>query len=119
MGKGSQKNYLYAVFIVAQFLMQIHLLNMLIAYMGETFSANNEVKEQIKTKDHLSFIMDNWYLKEVSLGNIKNIKYIIAAIPVSDSSDEDDTFASIEKDLEEMRLQIKKLAIEQTKRAIS
>jgi hypothetical protein len=92
---------------------------MLIAYMGETFGANNEVKDKIKIKDHLSFIMDNWYLKEISLGNIKNIKYIIAAIPVSDSNDEEDAFANVERDLENMKLQIKKLAIEQTKRAIS
>lgn len=92
---------------------------MLIAYMGETFGANNEVKEQIKIKDHLSFIMDNWYLKEVSLGNIKNIKYIIAAIPVSDSSEDEDNLAVVQNDLEAMKLQIKKLAIEQTKRAIS
>lgn len=55
---------------------------MLIAYMGDTFGSNNEVKDQIKIKDHLSFIMDNWYLKDVSLGNVKNIKYIIAALPV-------------------------------------
>lgn len=81
-GAGSQMRQFYAIYIVFQFIMIIHLLNMLIAYMGDTFSSNNEVKDQIKIKDHLSFIMDNWYLKEVSLGNIKNIKYIIAALPV-------------------------------------
>jgi hypothetical protein len=64
--------------------MQIHLLNMLIAYMGETFSTNNEKGEQIKTKDHLSFVLDNWYLKKASLGDVNDIKYIIAALPVSD-----------------------------------
>jgi hypothetical protein len=56
--------------------------------------------------------MDNWYLKEVSLGNIKNIKYIIAAIPVSDSSEDEDNLAVVQNDLEAMKLQIKKLAIE-------
>ena len=74
--------YFYAIYIAFQFFMIIHLLNMLIAYMGDTFGSNNEVKDQIKIKDHLSFIMDNWYLKDLSLGNVKNIKYIIAALPV-------------------------------------
>ena len=64
--------------------MQIHLLNMLIAYMGETFGTNNEKGEQIKIKDHLSFVLDNWYLKEYSLGDVKSIKYIIAALPVQE-----------------------------------
>lgn len=81
--------------------MQIHLLNMLIAYMGETFSTNNEKGEQIKTKDHLSFVLDNWYLKEYSLTNfgktsIKNIKYIIAALPVNDSNDDDDAIGFLQ-----------------------
>ena len=83
-GEATMKNYLYIIFTAFQFIMQIHLLNMLIAYMGETFSKNNEVAEQIKTKDHLSFIIDNWYLKDISLGDVKQIKYIIAALPVSD-----------------------------------
>ena len=52
--------------------------------MGETFGTNNELGEQIKVKDHLSFVLDNWYLKEYSLGNVKQIKYIIAALPVDD-----------------------------------
>ena len=33
-------------FALASFLLLIHLLNMLIAIMGETFAANNEIKHQ-------------------------------------------------------------------------
>lgn len=77
---------------------------MLIAYMGETFSKNNEVAEQIKIKDHLSFIMDNWYLKDISLGDVKQIKYIIAALPVSDQLDDDDVLAKIDKSVDEVKM---------------
>ena len=37
-------------------------------------------------KDHLAFIIDNWYLKDYSLGDISQIKYIIAAFHIDDSS---------------------------------
>lgn len=117
IGEASQSMYLYGIYVGFQFLMQIHLLNMLIAYMGETFSTNNEKGEQIKVKDHLSFVLDNWYLKEFSLGNVKNIKYIIAALPVQDA-EEDDGIGQLQAQLDEIKLQIKKQSIENSKRAV-
>jgi hypothetical protein len=82
LGDGSQRTYLQALFIAAQFTMLIHLLNMLIAIMGDTFGQRNEVAEQVKIKDHLAFVLDNWYLKDFALGNIKEINYIITAFNV-------------------------------------
>ena len=73
-GDASQETYLRGLYISAQFTMLIHLLNMLIAIMGETFGSRNEVAEQIKIKDHLAFVMDNWYLKDYALGDPKFIK---------------------------------------------
>ena len=59
--------------------MLIHLLNMLIAIMGNTFGNRNEVAEQIKIRDHLAFVIDNWYLKDYAIGDSKQLNYIVAA----------------------------------------
>jgi hypothetical protein len=45
MGEKS-KPILWFLFIIASFLLLIHLLNMLIAIMGETFAQNNEIKKK-------------------------------------------------------------------------
>ena len=47
----SQKDILYVLYFFVTFLMLIHLTNMLIAIMGETFGKRREVSEQIKMKD--------------------------------------------------------------------
>ena len=60
LGDGSQKPYLFVLNIFAQFILLVHLLNMLIAIMGNTFMQRNEVAEQVKIKDHLAFVIDNW-----------------------------------------------------------
>ena len=41
---GDYKSILLFFWYIASFLLQIHLCNMLIAIMGETFSQNNEIK---------------------------------------------------------------------------
>lgn len=43
--KPSQKDVLYTLYVFVTFLMLIHLTNMLIAIMGETFSKRREVAE--------------------------------------------------------------------------
>jgi hypothetical protein len=56
------KPVLMLLFITLSFFMCIHLLNMLIAIMGESFAANNEVKEGKKRLSQLEFVVDNWWL---------------------------------------------------------
>lgn len=90
IGDGSQSKYLYILYISAQFILLIHLLNMLIAIMGETFGNRNEVAEQIKIRDHLAFVIDNWYLKDFSLGDIKQINYIITAFAIEETEDDNE-----------------------------
>jgi len=46
MGDGSQTTLLWFYFIICSFFLLIHLLNMLIAIMGETFGTNNELKKK-------------------------------------------------------------------------
>jgi hypothetical protein len=59
--------------------MLIHLLNMLIAIMGNTFAERSLVAEEIKLKDHLVFVMDNWHLLNYAFSDMNNAKFIIAA----------------------------------------
>jgi len=65
LGNATQANYLYILFSCAAFIMIIHLLNMLIAIMGNTFSERNEVALQIRRRDRLEFVIDNFYLKNI------------------------------------------------------
>ena len=62
-GASGQEVILYTLFIVSSFTMTIHLLNMLIAIMGNTFNKRVEVAEQVQVREHLKFILDNWNLK--------------------------------------------------------
>ena len=77
---------LYLVFALAAFIILIHLLNMLIAIMGNTFAERSGVAHQIRVRDHLAFVIKNWHLNEVAFGKgeISNSKYIIAAFSASD-----------------------------------
>ena len=64
VGRGSQAYILYPLFCLCTFILTIHLLNMLVAIMSNTFNARQKVGSQISTRDHLKFIVDNWYLKD-------------------------------------------------------
>lgn len=76
--------------MMAAFIIQIHLLNMLIAIMGDTFARRSESVTKIYYKDHLRFVLDNWHLLKNALGkNIKDVKYIIAALPTKDEDEEE------------------------------
>jgi hypothetical protein len=97
LGLGSQKPYLFLLNIFAQFILLIHMLNMLIAIMGNTFSQRNEVADQIKMKDHLGFVIDNWYLMSYALGDTKQIKYIITAFHANEEEDDNEMLQNIEE----------------------
>lgn len=67
-GESQEAEFLYFLFIIASFVIMIHLLNMLIAIMGNTFAERHEVAEQIKYKDHLNFVLDNWFILDRAFG---------------------------------------------------
>lgn len=67
------------VFIIASFFLLIHMLNMLIAIMGETFGANNETKDIQATKSHLLFVLKYWHYLD-AIPNKKRVRYLISAI---------------------------------------
>jgi hypothetical protein len=60
LGEGSQMWTLRILLLFSCFVIMIHLMNMLIAIMGNTFNARTEVGAQIMTKEHLRYVMDNW-----------------------------------------------------------
>ena len=64
-------------FILASFMLLIHLLNMLIAIMGETFSNNNEIKHKTTIQSHLRFVLNNWWRRPIP--NEKKVVYLITA----------------------------------------
>ena len=103
LGDAKQYNYLTGLYIAAQFTMLIHLLNMLIAIMGDTFGKRNEVAEQIKIKDHLAFVIDNWYLKDYSLGDPKQINYIITAFHVHNHEEKNEVLEKLQEQVEDVK----------------
>ena len=58
--------------------MIVHMLNMLIAIMGATYMSRSEVSHNIRTRDHLKFVIENWHLKS-NFKELEKMKYIICA----------------------------------------
>ena len=82
--KSSQSTALHTLYAISTFFMLIHLANMLIAIMGETFSNRREVADQIRIKDHLNFVMDNWHMANMSFEDIDKVKYVITAFNIDE-----------------------------------
>ena len=92
------------------------MLNMLIAIMGDTFGQRNEVAEQIKIKDHLAFVIDNWYLKDYALGDPKKIKYIITAFSIESELEDNELIEGLIGQVDGIKEQVSTVHEEVTKR---
>ena len=57
---------LIILFLALSFFMCIHMLNMLIAIMGDSFSKNHEIAESKKRMQQLAFVVDNWWIDPIS-----------------------------------------------------
>ena len=86
--KSPQNYFLKFLFIASAFIIKIHLLNMLIAIMANTFSARNKVHHLINIKDKLLFIVENWYLVGLALRGSESMKYIICAFETKTEDEE-------------------------------
>ena len=62
--------------------MTIHLLNMLIAIMGQSFDRNNEVADSNRKISQLDFVVNNWWIDPIK--DKTKIIYFIAAFNVDD-----------------------------------
>jgi len=78
-GESSQSGYLRALFCLSVFIILIHFLNLLIAIMANTFEERTAVANKIMVKDHLKFVMDNWFLLNFAFRKKKRIRYIVTA----------------------------------------
>mmetsp|Transcript_9402 Transcript_9402/g.14356 ORF Transcript_9402/g.14356 Transcript_9402/m.14356 type:complete len:126 (+) Transcript_9402:6161-6538(+) len=76
------RTMLLILFFSLSFFMCIHLLNMLIAIMGESFAQNAENKEAKKKMSQLAFVVDNWWIDPIK--NKDKIVYIVAAFQIKD-----------------------------------
>ena len=84
LGNPSMTGYLYFIYFFSSSLIVILMLNMLIAIMGDTFDKRKTFGKQITVKDHLGYVIDNWYLINSSFRQRKQIKYLITAYTSDD-----------------------------------
>lgn len=68
---------------------------MLIAIMGSTFASRKLVAEEIKVKDHLRFLLDNWHLMDYALRDKSQVTYIISAFSTQDSAAKDENYEKL------------------------
>lgn len=103
------KPFLLIMFFLSALSILIHLLNMLIAIMGDTFSKNNEVEHEKKLKEQLTFIIDLWFFKDYCLGNAEEIKYVVAAFLMDEDLEENhlnvmsEQIQGLHKEINDMR----------------
>ena len=88
VGRGSQNWLLTIMFIITTFIIMIHLLNMLIAVMGNTFNERATIATELKFQNHLHLIRNYWYLIDLEFPHLRSSKYLIAACKESISCEE-------------------------------
>jgi len=58
--------------------------------MGNTFAERSADIDKIYYRDHLNFVLDNWYVLQIAFGtSILDVKYIIAALSIHEEKDEE------------------------------
>lgn len=91
------------VYFLGSFIMVIVLLNMLIALMGDTFDQQSEVSKLLIIKDHLNFVINNWYLVSLALPKRDQTNYLIAAFNSANTNDRDEAmFEKYNENVQEM-----------------
>jgi hypothetical protein len=93
LGDGSSTMLLWFFFIISSFLLLIHLLNMLIAIMGETFAQNNEIKKKAQIRNHLRFVLDNSWMDPIEEKD--KITYLITSYLSKEDSHESEVIKEI------------------------
>lgn len=103
-GKATQELLLWLLFLFATLTIILHLMNMLIAIMGETFSNNNLVEEENRLREHLKFIVENQWID--ALGEQKNkVIYLVTAFLNEEDEEDVEILKDLQEDVQEMRFQ--------------
>ena len=82
---GPMSPILYMLFILLSFIMCIHLLNMLIAIMGQSFDRNEEIADSNRKISQLEFVCNNWWIHPIK--NKHEIVYFVAAFAIKDDDE--------------------------------
>ena len=105
-GDESHLGILWVLFIIASFVLIVHMLNMLIAIMGNIFKENSDVAEKVALKTRLRFVIDNWWLD--ALGEQKHkINYLVTAILCEEDDDEVEKIKEVQEDFHSLYQQNK------------
>ena len=94
---------LMILFVLLSFFMCIHLLNMLITIMGQSFDENAEIAESNRKISQLEFVVNNWWIHPIK--NKNQIIYFVAAFAVQDEVDNE--FEDLDLSIQETRQMIK------------
>ena len=110
LGNGSQKYVLLFLFWSSVITMNIYLLNMLIAIMSNTFNERTSVADQIRTREHLNFVLDNWYLSNFIFRNDyqNNLRYVVTAFFKDSSIQENQDLIMLKKEIQGIQKQFDK-----------
>ena len=98
-GHGSMDFLLHLLFWSAAFIIMLHLLNMLIAIMGNTFDVGNQSAEQQKYREHLRFVVDNWFMRKLAFREIHKVKYIITAFSALEHENDDQAIFEMREEI--------------------
>jgi len=86
--KPSQEEVLWLLFVSSTLVLFIILLPMLIAIMGNSFNIRNERTNEIRIRNELNFVVDNWHLLGLSFGNKNDIKYVLTPFKLDDGDEQ-------------------------------
>jgi len=87
-------------------MMIVHMLNMLIAIMGSTYMSRSEVAHNIRTRDHLKFVINNWHLKS-NFKDLDKMKYIVCAFVDHQPSGTDSQNQQLTEEIHSMQIEFK------------
>jgi hypothetical protein len=86
--KATQEEVLWLLFLSSTLVLFIILLPMLIAIMGNSFNIRNERTNEIRIRNELNFVVDNWHLLGLSFGNKNDIKYVLTPFKLDDGDEQ-------------------------------
>ena len=96
---------LLVLFLMISFIMCIHLLNMLIAIMGQSFDKNAEIGDSNRKISQLEFVVNNWWIHPIK--NKNQIIYFLAAFNVKDEMENEGKLENLDVQIQETRKMIK------------
>lgn len=105
VGDQSHQLPLWIVFILASFTLIIHMMNMLIAIMTQTFEENQEIQNLIISKTKLRFVIDNFKLfKPFGTDEEKQkISYIVTALLNEEEEEDIELIKEVHEDFDNLR----------------